>query len=121
VWNRELHRRLLRHSRIGDRVASIDGSVLWPVSFMAALCGTPARSRFRTAVRRKSWTSRPGTPASLPAFAPITPHGTSYKGTALTLSQLGIAQLLRTEEWRIGRCGWCEEPFLKKTPDTIAA
>src|SRR6266705_2769835 len=32
-------------------------SVLWPVSFIATLRGTPARSRFRTAVRRNSWMS----------------------------------------------------------------
>src|SRR6185503_9062255 len=30
--------------------------------------GTPARSRLRTAVRRKSWKMRPGTPAALQAF-----------------------------------------------------
>jgi hypothetical protein len=40
-------------------------SVLCPVIFIATDHATPARSRFRTAVRRKSWSSRPGTPASL--------------------------------------------------------
>jgi hypothetical protein len=44
----------------------------------------------------------------------ITLHGTGYKGTPLTLSQIGIAQLLRNEEWRIGRCSWCGKGFLKK-------
>jgi hypothetical protein len=38
-------------------------SVLWPTIFMAVDRGTPARSRFGTAVRRKSWGMRPGRPA----------------------------------------------------------
>ncbi len=44
----------------------------------------------------------------------VTPHGTSYKGARSTLSQLGVAQLLRTEEWRADRCAWCGDLFLKK-------
>src|SRR6202795_4234840 len=36
---------------------------------MATDRATLARSRFRTAVRRKSWSSRPGTPASLHAVS----------------------------------------------------
>ena len=42
-------------------------SVLWPTIFMATDRDTPARSRLRTAVRRKSWGMRPGTPAALQA------------------------------------------------------
>jgi hypothetical protein len=38
-------------------------SVLCPVSFIAVERGTPARSRLRTALRRRSCGSRPGTPA----------------------------------------------------------
>src|SRR5216683_2674425 len=38
-------------------------SVLCPTIAMAVERGTPARSRFLTAVRRKSWGIRPGTPA----------------------------------------------------------
>jgi hypothetical protein len=34
------------------------------MSFIAEERGTPARSRFRTALRRRSWTRRLGTPAS---------------------------------------------------------
>src|SRR6266852_5621011 len=42
-------------------------SVRWPTIFMAVDRGTPARSRFRTAVRRKSWGRRSGIPAFLQA------------------------------------------------------
>jgi hypothetical protein len=38
--------------------------VLWPVIVMATRSGMPARTRFRTAVRRKSWGMRPGHPAA---------------------------------------------------------
>jgi len=42
-------------------------SVRCPIIFMAVDRGTPARSRFRTAVRRKSWGRRSGIPAFLQA------------------------------------------------------
>ena len=42
-------------------------SVLWPTSAMATARGTPARSRFLTAVRRQSCGRRPGTPAAAQA------------------------------------------------------
>ncbi len=42
-------------------------SVRCPTIFMAVDRGTPARSRFRTAVRRKSWGTRSGIPAFLHA------------------------------------------------------
>src|SRR5437773_5881203 len=38
---------------------------------MATERGTPARSKFRTAVRRRSWNSRPGTPAAAQAVAHV--------------------------------------------------
>jgi hypothetical protein len=44
----------------------------------------------------------------------ITRNGMSYEAPSKDLGQLGAAQLLRNEEWRIGRCAWCEERFLKK-------
>src|SRR4030095_4508740 len=40
-------------------------SVLCPVGFIATDRGTLARSRFRTALRRRSWKRRPGMDASL--------------------------------------------------------
>src|SRR5437016_4908135 len=39
-------------------LSNTDG-VRWPVSFIATFCDTPARTRFRTAVLRKSWGIRP--------------------------------------------------------------
>jgi len=44
-------------------------AVRCPIIFIAAERGTPARSKFRTAVRRKSWGIRPGTPAFLHAVS----------------------------------------------------
>ena len=44
-------------------------SVLFPTSFMATDRDTPARSRFPTAVRLKSWGSLPTSPARGQAFA----------------------------------------------------
>jgi len=44
----------------------------------------------------------------------ITAAGTSFAGSQTDLGQLGIAQLLRTEEWRIGACAWCGRGFLRK-------
>src|SRR3989442_737809 len=38
---------------------NITDDVRWPVSFIATFCDTPARTRFRTAVLRKSWGIRP--------------------------------------------------------------
>jgi hypothetical protein len=61
----ELERRVSEFRIADDGIAVYTLSVLCPVIFMATDRGTPARSRFRTAVRRKSWSSRPGTPASL--------------------------------------------------------
>jgi hypothetical protein len=43
-------------------------SVLWPVSFIAAEREMPARSRFLTAERLRSWSRSPGRPASLHAL-----------------------------------------------------
>jgi hypothetical protein len=37
--------------------------VRWPLIRMATSSGTPARMRLRTAVRRRSWKCRRGTPA----------------------------------------------------------
>jgi len=42
---------------------------VWRTIFIAAERGTPARSRFRTAVRRKSWGIRCGTSAALQAVS----------------------------------------------------
>src|SRR5216683_6943569 len=44
-------------------------SVLCPTIFMAVDRGTPARSRFRTAVRRKSCGMRPDRPAAVQAVS----------------------------------------------------
>jgi hypothetical protein len=44
-------------------------SVLCPTIFMAVDRGTPARSRFRTAVRRKSCGMRPDSPAAVQAVS----------------------------------------------------
>src|SRR5260370_41967268 len=37
-------------------------TVLWPDIFIAMVCETPARIRFRTPVRLRSWNRRPGAP-----------------------------------------------------------
>ena len=55
---------LRRRHASDDRVAPVDASVLCPTICIATERGTPARSRLRTAVRRKSWKIRPGTPAA---------------------------------------------------------
>src|SRR5262249_1296052 len=41
--------------------------VRWPDTAMATRSGTPARTMFRTAERRRSWKSRSGRPAALHA------------------------------------------------------
>src|SRR5713101_3142447 len=43
--------------------------VRWPVIAMATRSGTPARTMFRAAVRRRSWNSLSGTPAAWQAIA----------------------------------------------------
>jgi len=53
-----------------DRVAAVHALGLWPVIFIATDRGTPAVSKFRTAVRRKSCLSMPGHPAFRQAVAP---------------------------------------------------
>jgi hypothetical protein len=69
--------------------------VLWPVICIATRSGTPHRTRFRTAVLRKSWGMRPGHPAATQAlfqafvkaligfgcFSPPRPFATSLKNT----------------------------------------
>lgn len=40
-------------------------SVRWPVMPIRTTCGTPARRMLRTAVRRRSWNFRSGTPAAV--------------------------------------------------------
>jgi hypothetical protein len=64
----EAQRASLRHRRASPdrlwRSGHKPASVLCSVSFMPDERGTPARSRFLTAVRRKSRTSLPGTPAT---------------------------------------------------------
>jgi hypothetical protein len=44
-------------------------AVRWPLILMAIDCGTPARTMLRTADRRRSWKSTPGTPALRHAVA----------------------------------------------------
>ena len=48
--------------------------VLCPVNCMATFSGTPARTRFRTAVRRKSWRIRCGYP-----LTPLAGYNSCYK------------------------------------------
>ena len=50
----------LEHRLVDDGVSSIIDSVRWPTMAMAVERGTPARSRLRTAVRRKSCGIRSG-------------------------------------------------------------
>jgi hypothetical protein len=44
----------------------------------------------------------------------VSPFGTQYRGTAWTLSQLGILALLYGEEWRSALCAWCGKLFVRK-------
>jgi hypothetical protein len=45
-----------------DDVIPVEAQVLWRVMVMATRSGTPALTRFRTAVRRQSWRSFPDPP-----------------------------------------------------------
>src|SRR5207248_3800916 len=53
-----------------DVVALEHRSRLWPVICIATRSGMPARTRFRTAVRRRSCGIRPGQPACAHALPP---------------------------------------------------
>ena len=94
---RQLRRRLDVHLTIDDRVSSIHRFGLCPVICMAVDRGTPARSRLRTAVRRKSWTNVPGYPAASHAWS----QATSKLPVSLWTS---IVERLRTC-WNTMNCG----------------
>jgi hypothetical protein len=59
----ELRRRRAQVRIAHDRVTPVDGLGAMPSEFVATERGTPVRSMLRTAVRRKSCMSIPGTPA----------------------------------------------------------
>jgi hypothetical protein len=67
VGARELGHALGEVGLRGDRVPPVTASVLWPVSFIPTERGSPALSKFRTAVLLRSSMMRPETLAVLQA------------------------------------------------------
>lgn len=64
---------------------------------------------FKKMSHGRAWTIETGSLGII-----ITADATSYDGAQTELALFGIAQLLRTEEWRIGACAWCGKVFLRK-------
>jgi hypothetical protein len=64
---------------------------------------------FKKISRGRAWTIETGNLAII-----VTAMATSFQGAQIDLGLFGIAQLLRTEEWRIGACAWCRKDFLRK-------
>src|SRR2546425_10936723 len=52
--------------------------VRWPVTAIATRSGTPARTMFRAAARRRSWNSLSGTPAAWQAVKDIRQPASTY-------------------------------------------
>ena len=95
---------------LADRPARLYRSntlrVLCPVICMATRSGIPARTRFRTAVRRKSWTMRPGQPAARQAASHVFLKAPIGRGFWLALRAIRDPRLPRS---------WKEHPRLDLT------
>ena len=86
-------------------------SVLWPEIFMRTTWGTPARRMLRTAVLRRSWNFRSGTPARSQAFAHVPRR--SLIGSPRRLKTHGLSGHFST------RCFLASASKLRISPDRI--